>query len=109
MGGILGQLQTMLPTLANAKPDSEEPKPLISKQYLYESILHMSDSDILKNQQWINQESEALLEEAKAAKDEAAPEDEDEDLEDVIGNEFDKRSGVDAALLGSMIAKTMAG
>jgi hypothetical protein len=81
MGGILGQLQTMLPTLANAKPDSEEPKPLISKQYLYESILHMSDSDILKNQQWINQESEALLEEAKAAKDEAAPEDEDEDLE----------------------------
>ena len=81
MGGILGQLQTMLPTLANAKPDSEEPKPLISKQYLYESILHMSDSDILKNQQWINQESEALLDVAKAAKDESAPEDEGEDLD----------------------------
>jgi hypothetical protein len=35
MGGILGQLQTMLPNLANSKPDSEEAKPLISRQYLY--------------------------------------------------------------------------
>lgn len=81
MGGILGQLQNMLPTLANSKPDSEEPKPLLSSQYLYSAILHMSDSDILNNQQWIKQESEALLEAAKAAKDESAPEDEDEDLE----------------------------
>lgn len=80
MGGLLSQLQTMLPSLANAKADSEEPKPLISKQYMYSSILNMSDSDILKNQQWIQEESEALLDAAKAAKDEAAPEDEDEDL-----------------------------
>jgi hypothetical protein len=80
MGGLLSQLQSMLPSLSNSKPDSEEPKPLISKQYLYSSILGMSDSDILKNQQWINQESQAMLDAAKAAKDEAAPEDEDEDL-----------------------------
>ena len=80
MGGIISQLQTMLPTLANAKADSEEPKPLISKQYLYEGVLHMSDSDIIKNQECIREECEALIEAAKAAKDEAAPEDEDEDL-----------------------------
>lgn len=81
MGGILGQLQTMLPSLANAKADSEEAKPLISRQYLYENILHMSDADILKNQQCIREECEALLEDAKAAQEEAAPEDQDEDLE----------------------------
>ena len=81
MGGIISQLQQMLPSLANAKPDSEEAKPLISKQYLYETILHMSDSDIIKNQQYINQECEAIIDAAKAAKDEAAPEDKDEDLE----------------------------
>ena len=80
MGGLLSQLQTMLPSLANAKADSEEPKPLISKQYMYSSILNMSDSDILKNQQWIQEECDALLDAANAAKDEAAPEDEDEDL-----------------------------
>lgn len=81
MGGIISQLQQMLPSLANAKPDSEEAKPLISKQYLYETILHMSDSDIIKNQQYINQECEAIIEAAKAANDEAAPEDKEEDLE----------------------------
>jgi hypothetical protein len=80
MGGILSQLQSMLPTLANSKADSDEPKALISRQYLYQSILHMSDSDILKNQQWIKEESDALLEAEKANKEESAPEDEDEDL-----------------------------
>jgi hypothetical protein len=41
----------------------------------------MSDADILKNQQCIKEECEALLEDAKAAQEEAAPEDQDEDLE----------------------------
>jgi hypothetical protein len=81
MGGIVGQLQSMLPTLANSKPDSEEPKPLFSRQYLYENVLHMSDADILKNQECIRQEQEALLEDAKAREDEAAPEDKPEDME----------------------------
>lgn len=81
MGGIIGQLQGMLPTLANSKPDSEEPKPLFSRQYLYENVLHMSDADILKNQECIRQEQEALLEDAKAREDEAAPEDKPEDME----------------------------
>ena len=36
-------------------------------------------------------------------------EDEDEDLEGAVGHEFEKRSGVDAALLGTMLAKTMSG
>ena len=34
---------------------------------------------------------------------------EDEDLNEVVSHEFDKRSGVDALLLGSMLAKTVAG
>ena len=34
---------------------------------------------------------------------------EEDDLGDVVKNEFDKRSGVDAALLGGMLAKTVAG
>jgi hypothetical protein len=55
----------------------------------------------------INGETKKKVQQAMDDYDE--DEDEDEDLEDVIGNEFDKRSGVDAALLGSMIAKTMAG
>jgi hypothetical protein len=80
MGGILGQLQTMLPNLANSKPDSEEAKPLISRQYLYESVLHMSDADIIKNQEYIRQESEALLEDAKAAQEEASPGETEEDM-----------------------------
>lgn len=81
MGGLVGQLQSMLPTLANSKPDSEEPKPLFSKQFLYEYVLGMSDRDILKNQEWLRQEQEAILEAAKTNKEEAAPEDQDEDLD----------------------------
>jgi len=80
MGGVISTLQNMLPTLANAKADSEEPKPLISRQFLYENILHMSDRDIIKNQECIKQECESILEDAKAAKEESAPEDEEEDL-----------------------------
>ena len=34
---------------------------------------------------------------------------EEDDLSDVVKNEFDKRSDVDAALLGGMLAKTVAG
>jgi HK97 family phage portal protein len=45
----------------------------------------------------------------QTAIDEYDEDEEEEDIEDVIGNEFDKRSSVDAALLGAMIAKTMAG
>lgn len=87
MGGVVGQFQSMLPTLANSKPDSEEPKPLFSRQYLYEGILHMTDSDIIKNQDCIKEESEAILEAAKASSDESAPADKEEDLEgdDEIG------------------------
>lgn len=81
MGGIVGQLQSMLPTLGNCKPDSEESKPLFSRQYLYEGILGMSDSEILKNQECIKEESEAILEAAKASEDEAAPEDKPEETE----------------------------
>ena len=46
----------------------------------------MSDADILKNQECIRQEQEALLEDAKAKEDEAAPEDKPEDME---GDETD--------------------
>lgn len=81
IGGLVGQLATMLPTLANSKPDTEEPNPLFSRQFLYEDVLGMTDRDILKNQECIRQEQQALLDEAKAKKDEAAPEEEQEDLE----------------------------
>ena len=45
----------------------------------------------------------------QTAIDEYDEDEEEEDLEDVIGNEFDKRSSVDAALLGAMVAKKIAG
>lgn len=81
MGGVVSQLQSLLPTLATAKPDNEELGPLFSRQYLYESILGMSDRDILKNQECIKQECEALIENSKAHEEEAEPEDKEEDLE----------------------------
>lgn len=66
VSGILGQLQTMMPNLGNSRPDSEEPKPIISRRFLYEKILHMSDSDISLNETYLEEEKANILEMAEA-------------------------------------------
>lgn len=77
-GTSVGAFSQFLPTLSNSKPDSEEQKPLFSRQFFLEHILGFTQEERIKNDKMIKNESEKLLRESQAAQDEGGEEDEDE-------------------------------
>ena len=81
IGGIIGSFAQYMPTLANSKPDSEDQRPLFSREYLYKKLLSMSTADIKDNEDTIQTEMKALTDKAseKTTEGGAKPEEADND------------------------------
>lgn len=76
-GGVLGAFATFLPSLANSKADSDEPRPLFSRQFFMEDLIGLSSEKRIKNDKLIEQEMNELIEKANAIKEEGGDSDEE--------------------------------
>ena len=79
LAGIVGSLSTFLPTGANVKPDTEELAPIFSRKFFMKRFLKMTTDEMIENELQLEQEKKELLDRAAAAKEEAKPEDAEED------------------------------